>query len=84
MDEFIHQLEDKAVIDNFNILDEKFIHHIPSSCERAGNSVALFTESGMKSVGSTKSTMDGTFKFFPNFVKQLFIIHCFVGKFVSF
>lgn len=84
MDEFISQVETDENIDKYSINDEQFIHLIPSSCERAGQSVALFTASGIKVLQQrNKTTMDGTFGFFPKFVKQLFIIHAFIGKFVS-
>lgn len=79
MDEFIDQIESDEMLCRFNINNEKFIHIIPSSCERSGKSVALFTLSGIKAIEG-KALVDATFKFYPNFVKQLFVIHSYVGN----
>lgn len=84
MEKLVDQLNDVSICESFNLDEEKFIHLVPSSCERAGQSVALFTESGLKAMqGSSKALMDGTFKFFPTYMKQLFIIHSYIGNFVS-
>lgn len=80
MDEIIEQCHDNSITDTFKINNEKFMHWIPSSCDRAGKSVALFTDSGIKAAqASTNALMDATFKFFPSFIKQLFIIHSYIG-----
>lgn len=84
MEEFLTQLQEAGLIQKYELNGEKFIHQIPSSCERAGKSVGLFSIAGLRaSQGSTKALMDSTFKFYPQFIKQLFIVHAFVGKYVS-
>lgn len=85
--EIFHQLEDEAIREKFGKCDgENFIHFVPKSCERAGQSILLMRESMLDKIdkGNAKCFCDGTFNFFPEFFKQLFILQFLIGKFVSF
>lgn len=84
MDELLEQCQDPEIVEHFKIEGNQFIHVVPSSCERAGRSIALFTSAGLEAVkGTTQVLMDGTFKFYPSYIKQLFVVHAYVGKYVS-
>lgn len=85
--DIIEQLQDPSINEKFGSCEcEKFVHIVPRSCERAGQSIMLMNESNLEKLNKENATCfaDATFNFFPSFFRQLFIIHFLVGKFVSF
>ena len=85
INEFVEVLQNPAAMANFNVLSEKFVHLVPSSSSESGVTVALFTEEFLNKIPEKENIVaygDGTFKYFPSFVKQLFIIHFKVGRHV--
>ena len=80
-EEILQQMRDDRIIKRFSTMDsERFIHQIPQSSVNAGKSFILFSHSILSLIGSAcDACCDGTFKFFPSFFCQLYIIHVFIG-----
>lgn len=84
--ELTDQLPPKQAASSSILLnDEQFVHAIPSSCPEAGTSVILFTGSKFDQIDKKNCTVfaDGTFKYFPSFFMQLYVLHFLVEKHVS-
>lgn len=65
--------------------EEVFFHTVPQSSPRAGNNFICFSEKTFNKLDNSEliAFADGTFKAFPSFFQQLFIIHIKVSNYVS-
>lgn len=78
------QMRDPEIAARFSINTEQFLHSIPSSSNDSGQSIALFTRSSLERIRERHDACaDGTFKIYPGFFRQLFIVQFFVEKFVN-
>lgn len=84
METFFQMAGNVSIREYFLIDGETFIFQVPTNCETAGKSVALLTQSGFeRTCESGHINFDGTFKFFPSFIYQLFILLATVNSHVN-
>lgn len=86
MDEILQNLNEESIQEKYGLSKgQQFLHPVPKTNDRAGQTVACYTERmfEMTSKENLVGFVDGTFKAHPTYIRQLFILHIKVSNHVS-